>query len=76
MDRPEMLERCIKSVILSTYKNIEILVSDDSDSDDSKLVVDKLKDLFQKINKTDKIDNIAAPIMVTIILSFIRPKKK
>ena len=49
MDRPEMLERCIKSVISSTYKNIQILVSDDSDSDSSRLVVDRLKDLFQKI---------------------------
>ncbi len=62
MDRPEMLERCIKSVILSTYKNIEILVSDDSDSDDSKLVVDKLKYLFQKIlyiHNTEKNISIA-----------------
>ena len=49
MDRPEMLEKCIKSVISSTYKNMEILVSDDSDSDGSRLVVDKLKDQFQKI---------------------------
>ena len=62
MDRPEMLERCIKSVISSTYKNIEIVVSDDSDSDDSKLVVDKLKDLFQKIlyiHNTEKNISIA-----------------
>lgn len=49
MDRSEMLERCIKSVISSTYKNIEVLVSDDSDSDSSRLVVDKLKSRFHKI---------------------------
>ena len=49
MDRPDMLERCIRSVISSTYKNIEILISDDSDSDDSRLAVDRLKGRFQKI---------------------------
>ena len=62
MDRPEMLERCIRSVISSTYKNIQILVSDDSDSDGSRLAVDRLKDKFQKIlyiHNTEKNISIA-----------------
>ncbi len=49
MDRPEMLKRCINSVISSTYKNIEIIVSDDSRSEETKRIVDKLKRQFHNI---------------------------
>lgn len=49
MDRPEMLERCINSVISGTYKNIEIIISDDSKSNESKLVVERLKKGFRRI---------------------------
>ncbi len=62
MNRSQMLGRCIKSVISSTYKKIQILVSDDSDSDSSRLVVDKLKSQFHKIlyiHNTEKNISIA-----------------
>lgn len=49
MDRAEMLKRCINSTICSTYKNIEIIVSDDSMSNSSKLIVKRLKSRFRKI---------------------------
>jgi glycosyltransferase involved in cell wall biosynthesis len=49
MDRPKMLERCVNSVISNTYKNIEIIVSDDSRSEETKHIVDGLKKKFQLI---------------------------
>jgi glycosyltransferase involved in cell wall biosynthesis len=49
MDRPQMLERCINSVLLSSYKNLEILVTDDSLTEESKNLVKKIKRRFPKI---------------------------
>ncbi len=48
-DRPKMLERCLNSVLLSTYTNLEIIVSDDSKSSESKETVEKFKNKFQNI---------------------------
>ena len=36
-NRKELLERTLKSVLSQTYKNIEIIVSDDGSSDDTKV---------------------------------------
>ncbi|MEM4067580.1 MAG: glycosyltransferase family 2 protein [Candidatus Micrarchaeaceae archaeon] len=49
MDRPKMLKRCIKSVIAGSYKNLEIIVTDDSELDRSKLVTDKLRKEFKDL---------------------------
>ncbi len=49
MDRPEMLKRCLNSVILSTYENLEIIVTDDSKSSESKEITEKFKDRFKNI---------------------------
>ncbi len=62
MARSKMLKRCINSVIFSSYKNIEILVSDDSKSNDSELVVESFKSKFQTIkyiHNTEKNISIA-----------------
>ena len=48
-DRPKMLERCLNSVLLSTYTNLEIIVSDDSKSSESRETVEKFKNKFQNI---------------------------
>ena len=49
MDRPKMLNRCINSVISNTYKNLEIIVSDDSKSNKSMGVVAKKRNSFNSI---------------------------
>lgn len=49
MNRSDMLERCILSVLSGTYKNVEVIVSDDSDDDKTKEVVKTLGKRFKHI---------------------------
>ena len=56
-DRPKMLERCLNSVLLSTYTNLEIIVSDDSKSSESKETVEKFKNKFQNIKYIHNTEN-------------------
>lgn len=39
-NRPEYLKLAIQSAISQTYKNIEIIISDDSNNEDSKIMID------------------------------------
>jgi glycosyltransferase involved in cell wall biosynthesis len=44
--QPALLERCFKSIISQTYKEVEVLISDDTPDDSVKIIVDKFaKDL-------------------------------
>ena len=49
IDRPKMLRRCINSVLLNTYKNLEIIVSDDSQLNKSSEVVKQKRKYFHNI---------------------------
>lgn len=49
MDRPKMLRRCINSILLNTYKNLEIIVSDDSRLNKSLEVVKQKRKHFHNI---------------------------
>src|SRR5687768_8351704 len=44
--QPALLERCLRSITSQTYKDVEILISDDTPNDSVKIIVDKFaKDL-------------------------------
>ena len=42
----EYLEECLKSVFLSTYENIEVIVVNDGSTDDTKYLMDELEQKF------------------------------
>ena len=50
------IERCLKSILQNTYKNIEIIIVDDFSSDNSYLICKKLSHQFHniKIYQNDK----------------------
>lgn len=67
-DRKDMLERCINSVLRSSYKNFEIIVSDDSESDDTERLVRKIRKHFNKIYYIKNSENSIARAMNRAIL--------
>lgn len=50
----EYLDRCIKSVINQSYKNIEIILVDDGSTDNSGSICDKYKDVDKRIKTIHK----------------------
>ena len=50
----DYLERCIKSVVEQTYKNLEIIIIDDGSSDGSSEICDKLEKLDKRIKVVHK----------------------
>lgn len=46
LNRPYLLERCLESLIKQTYRNFEIVVVDQSDSNETSIIVNKLKNSY------------------------------
>ena len=54
------LKRCIDSIIVQTYKNLEIILVDDGSTDESGVICDKYKDLDNRIKVIHKKNEGAA----------------
>lgn len=58
-NRPELLKRAVRSVLNQTYKNVELIVSDDSTNEHTKNIVSRIKienpnfDIKYRKNKTN-----------------------
>lgn len=48
------LERCIKSILVQTYTNLEIILIDDGSTDNSSIICDRYKDIDKRIKVIHK----------------------
>lgn len=48
MDRPDMVKKCINSVLSGTYKDVEVVVSDDSKDGNTEALLKELKKHFRR----------------------------
>ncbi len=58
-----LLERCIKSILNQTYKNLEIILVDDGSTDES----GKLCDYYSKKDSPNIIENMYLDILIHLI---------
>jgi len=67
-NRPDFLKQALQSALNQTYKNIEIVISDNSDNDETQKYVDSMKD--KRINYYRSASNLAFFLNINMAAQF------